>query len=279
MVIPQVLCYHYGMKDHTKLGVPSDNVRALSRGIAVLQAINNGGSVRMMDIAREADIPYPTACRIVATLTEEGLIEREPARKRYRPTALVQTLSHGFQNESGLVAAARPHIVGLCKEVGWPISIATRVGSRMMVRDSTHNLTSLTLTNYAPGFTLPLAGCSTGKVYLAFCTEEERLDLLFGMDQVDSGVNRLAKLMTYDDALINQIRSDGYAMEARNHYTSNPGKTSSIAVPIFDGDKLVGAMALIIFAAAMKLHEARDKFLPQLQATAEKVGKALSKEA
>ncbi len=264
------------MKNENGETAPSDNIRALSRGIAVLQAINNGGSVRMMDISREAGIPYPTACRIVATLTEEGLIEREPARKRYRPTALVQTLSHGFHNESGLVATARPHIVALCKKVGWPISIATRVGNRMMVRDSTHHLTSLTLTNYAPGFTLPLAGCSTGKVYLAFCAEEERHDLLFGMNQIDSSGNRLAKMMTYDDGLINQIRADGYAMEARNHYTANPGKTSSIAVPIFDNGKLIGAMAIIIFAAAMKLDEARDKFLPQLKATAEEVGRELS---
>lgn len=264
------------MNDEIGTDGSNDSIRALSRGIAVLQAINNGGSVRMMDISREAGIPYPTACRIVATLMEEGLIEREPARKRYRPTALVQTLSHGFQNESGLVAAARPHIVALCKDVGWPISIATRVGNRMMVRDSTHSLTSLTLTNYAPGFTLPLGGCSTGKVYLAFCTEEERRDLLFSMNQVDSSGNRLVKMMTYDDGLINQIRADGYAMEARNHYTANPGKTSSIAVPIFSDGKLVGAMALIIFAAAMKLNEARDRFLPQLKSTAEKVGKALS---
>lgn len=262
-------------KDSEKV-IARDNIRALSRGIAVLQAINNGGSVTMMDISREADIPYPTACRIVATLTEEGLIEREPSRKRYRPTALVQTLSHGFQNESGLVAAARLHIVELCKIVGWPISIATRVGNRMMVRDSTHNLTSLTLNNYAPGYTLPIAGCSTGKVYLAFCKEEERRDLLFGMNQVDSSGNRLAKMMTQDDGVIDRIRMKGYAMEARNVYTANPGKTSSIAVPIFDGETLVGAMALIIFAAAMKLDDARDKFLPQMNATAQKIGKCLS---
>lgn len=266
----------HGMKDVAGTEGSSENVRALSRGIAVLQAINNGGSVRMMDIAREADIPYPTACRIVATLMEEGLVEREPARKRYRPTALVQTLSHGFQNESGLVAAARPHIVALCKEVGWPISIATRVGNRMMVRDSTHSMTSLTLNNYAPGFTLPLGGCSTGKVYLAFCTDEERRDLLFGINQVESSSNQLVKMLTYDDGLINQIRADGYAMEARNHYTANPGKTSSIAVPIFADGKLVGAMALIIFAAAMKLDEARDRFLVRLKETAATVGRVMS---
>jgi molybdenum-dependent DNA-binding transcriptional regulator ModE len=66
-----------------KAGAERDgNVRAISRGLAVLQAVNRGGSVTMMEICRTAQIPYPTACRIVQTLMDEGMIEREPARKR-----------------------------------------------------------------------------------------------------------------------------------------------------------------------------------------------------
>src|SRR3546814_8763270 len=75
-------------------GIP---IRSISRAIAVLQAINRGGSLTMMEIARASAVPYPTACRIVQTLLHEGLVERESARKRYQPTALVQTLAHGFQ--------------------------------------------------------------------------------------------------------------------------------------------------------------------------------------
>ena len=36
-------------------------IRAISRGLRVLQAINRGGSITMMQICREAAIPYPTA--------------------------------------------------------------------------------------------------------------------------------------------------------------------------------------------------------------------------
>jgi IclR family mhp operon transcriptional activator len=64
----------------------------------------------MMGIARRELLPYPTACRIVQTLLHEGLIEQEPARKRYRPTALVQSLAQGFKTGSQLVSVARPHI-------------------------------------------------------------------------------------------------------------------------------------------------------------------------
>jgi IclR family mhp operon transcriptional activator len=244
------------------------NVRAISRGLAVLQAVNRGGSVTMMEICRSAQIPYPTACRIVQTLMDEGMIEREPARKRYRPTALVRTLSFGFQDESDLVAVARPHIVALTNKLAWPVSVTTRVGPVMMVRDSTHKLTSLTLHNYVPGFTLPIIECSTGKAYLAFCEEEERRGVLQGLRQLDGPAERMAVLLTSNERMLADIRARGFATQARNAYTATPGKTSSVAVPLFQNDRVVGALALIFFASAVSMAEAEGRFVTALQDTA-----------
>lgn len=151
-------------------GVP---IRSISRSISVLQAINRHGSLSMIAIARQSSVPYPTACRIVQTLIHEGLIEQEPARKRYRPTALVQSLSHGYQQDGELVNAAADTIRALTREVGWPVSLAVRVGTRMVVRDSTHSQTSLTFERYYPGFTLPLLGCASGRLCLAHLSPDE----------------------------------------------------------------------------------------------------------
>ena len=244
------------------------NVRAISRGLAVLQAVNRGGSVTMMEICRTAQIPYPTACRIVQTLMDEGMIEREPARKRYRPTALVRTLSFGFQEDGNLVAVARPHIVALTKKLAWPVSITTRVGPVMMVRDSTHQLTSLTLHNYVPGFTLPIIECSTGKAYLAFCDEAERRGVLQGLRQLDGPAERMAVLLTSNERMLADIRTRGFATQARSAYTATPGKTSSIAVPLFQNDRVAGALALIFFASAVSMAEAETRFVAALQETA-----------
>lgn len=251
------------------------NIRSIGRGLAVLQAVNRGGSVSMMEIARTSRVPYPTACRIVQTLMTEGMIEREPARKRYRPTALVKTLAFGYQDEDSLVTVARPHIVALCKKVAWPISIATRVGHMMMVRDSTHKLTSLTLTNYAPGYTLPLTECSSGKAYLAYCDPEERANILRGMRELDGPAERMAVLTLHDENLFRDIRAKGYATQARNGYTATPGKTSSIAVPLFRQDRVIGSMALIFFASAMTMRQAQDAFVAELKATADAISAAL----
>src|SRR3546814_19773309 len=75
-------------------GIP---IRSLSRGIAVLKAINLNGSMTIMEICEACAMPYATTSRIVQTLVFEGLIARDPGRKRYRATGLVRALAQGFQ--------------------------------------------------------------------------------------------------------------------------------------------------------------------------------------
>lgn len=254
-------------------GVP---IRAISRGIAVLQAVNRAPPLSMTEISKSAEVPYPTACRIVQTLLAEGLIEREPSRKRYRPTALVKTLASGFHDEDRLVAKARPHIVDLCKDVVWPVSLSTRVGARMMVRDSTFALTSLTLNNYYPGYTLPLAECSSGKIYMAFCDEEERAAILDGLRALDGPAEKMGVMMLQDDRALDELRAQGYAAQPRNVYTANPGRTSSIAVPILANGRIQATVALVFFASALKVEEAVERFLPQVHETARAIGAELS---
>lgn len=253
-------------------GVP---IRSISRCILVLQAINRRGSLSMMEIAQSSGVPYPTACRIVQTLLYEGLIEKEPARKRYRPTALVQSLSHGFQEHDLLVKTARDHIVGLTRKLTWPVSLATRVGSVMVIRDSTHALTSLTFNNYFPGYTLPILECASGQVYLAYTDEASRKNILDALTPPTDAAGAMRYKLAQSGALFEDIRANGYASNGRNKFTATPGKTSSIAVPIFDGKGIAGALVLIYFSSAIKMADANRLYLGDLRATAERISAEL----
>jgi IclR family mhp operon transcriptional activator len=252
----------------TGSGKQNEGIRSISRALAVLQAINRSGSLRMTDICRQTELPYPTAYRIVQTLIQDGMVEVEPGRKRYRPTVLVRTLSFGYRAESELVTVARPHMIELCKRINWPVSLTTRVGRKMMVQESTHAMTSLTFTNYAPGYTLPLAECSTGKAYLAFCDQEERETVLAGYTKFSEDHDRLAQLLFADGLVLEDIRRKGYATHARNLYTDHPGKTSSLAAPVIVDKKVQGCVALIFFSTALSMKEAEQRYSQGLVATA-----------
>lgn len=247
------------------------SIRAISRGIAVLQAINRNGALSLTEIARNADIPHPTATRIVRTLMEEGLIEQEPSRKRYRPTALIQTLSCGFQNHDQLVMIARPHIVRLTREIDWPISVVTRVGQVMVVRDSTSTLTSLTFTNYYPGWQVPLLPSASGRAYFAHASAEEREELLKQYRHKQQGIDSLTLREFESGEAVEKIRAQGYAAVTRTHYSANPGKTSSLAVPLFQREALLGSLAMVFFANALSIPDAIKRFLEPLRETAKQI--------
>ncbi|MGF7150388.1 IclR family mhp operon transcriptional activator [Sphingomonas zeicaulis] len=245
-------------------GVP---IRSLARGISVLQAVNRGGSLSMMEIARASNVPYPTACRIVQTLLFEGLIEQEPVRKRYRPTGLVQTLAHGFQGHAAVVQTARPHIVELTRRVMWPISLSTHVGSNMVIRDSTHSLTTLTFNDYYPGYSIPILECASGLVYLAHMPEEEREGVLASLKRLPDRVPVHTLRLIEEETLLEDVRRQGYATRGNNHFTRNPGKTSSIAVPIFEHGRVAATLTLAFFSSAVRMDDAIKQFVEPLRET------------
>lgn len=249
-------------------GIP---IRAISRAISVLQAINQAGSLNMMEISHASRVPYPTACRIVQTLLHEGLIEREDRRKRYRATALVQTLSQGFQGHGELVRVARPHIAALTREIGWPITLTSHVGSSMVLRDSTHSLTSLTFNEYHPGFAMPILDCAAGLVHLAFAAEAERETILSNLARLgDEEIVRMLEVM-HQGSLIEAVRASGYAARGYNRFTLNPGKTSSIAVPILGPDAVLGCLTVAFFSSALEIREGVRELFPRLKTVAREI--------
>jgi IclR family mhp operon transcriptional activator len=252
------------------------SIRSIARCIAVLQAINRQAAPTLSEIAADTDIPHPTVSRIVRTLIEQGLIEQETSRKRYRPTAMVHTLSCGFQNHDKLVSTARPHIVQLTELVNWPISLVTRVGQDMVVRDSTNALTSLTFTNYYPGWKVPLLPSASGRVYFSYASPNEQRYLLKHYRLNQKGVDELTLRSFESGEAAELIREQGYAAVARTPYSANPGKTSSIAVPLFEADMLLGALSLVFFANGISIPEATRDFLAPLRETADAIGRDMA---
>lgn len=253
-----------------------DAIRSISRALAVLRAINRSSALTLTEIARLADLPYPTALRIVRALVAEGVIEREPDRKRYRPTPLIQGLAYGFQNHDRLVVGARPHIVALTEEVHWPISLVTRVGNSMVVRDSTSTRTPLTFSHYYPGWQVPLTVSASGRVFLAHAGPEVRSELVAHYKSIATSAEfeTLKAFESQGDA--ERIVERGYDAVARTGYSANPGRTSSIAVPLFIGDELSGTVTLVFFSAAMPLAEAVERFVPPMRVTAKAIGTDLA---
>jgi IclR family mhp operon transcriptional activator len=242
-------------------------IRSVSRSIAVLQAINRGEWLTVMEISKAVDLPYPTTFRIIQTLMHEGLVVCEEGCKRYRVTALVQSLAQGYADQGSIIDAVRPGMVEFTRKHSWPVTLTTHVGRSMVVRDSTHSMSSLTFWNYAPGFCLPLLESASGQAFLAHVASDRRMALLDGLEAYDRRTPLLD--MFKSEKLVQNIRDNGYATWERNPHAQVPGKTSSIAVPLFDCGEVVGAMALVFFASAIPMVEAVRRYADELKEVAQ----------
>ena len=250
-------------------------IRAISRSLAVLRVINRAGSMLIIEVARACSIPYPTARRIIHTLVRERYLERETTRKSYRPTVLVKALAQGYREESALLDIARPHLLQLTQDHLWPVSLVTRIGQIMIVRDCTHSLSPMALSNYSAGTTFPLLECASGHCYLAFSTEDERQKLLRAAAEGEKQVDPLLIRSFQNGMAASQIREAGFAHRGRNRFTDTPGRTSSIAVPIFQDGHVFGALTMVMFASAMTMGEAAKRYAPFLKSAAEQISQEL----
>jgi IclR family mhp operon transcriptional activator len=251
------------------------SIRSIARALTIMREINRAGSIPLIDIAQRTDIPYPTTVRIVRALVFEGVIEREPSRKWYRPTALAQGLANGFQNDDRLVTNAREEIVDLTRRLLWPISIETRVGNVMVVRDSTSPLTAMTYSHCYPGWQIPLFGSASGRAFLAHASQDLREDLR-NFYQTHGSQVEIANLRTFEAGDAENIRMQGFSVVARPTYAMHPGKVSSISVPVFERAELLGTMSLIFFASALTMTQAIERFAGPMQETAAAIGRKMA---
>ena len=85
----------------------------------------------------------------------------------------------------------------------------------------------------------------------------------------------LTMKMLESGMLVSDIRENGYAVKGRNRFTETPGKTSSIARPVFGPNGVVGSIVLIFFSSAMKIDAAVAKYGEDLKQAAERISEDL----
>lgn len=251
-------------------GVP---IRAVSRTIAILQVINTHAPMPVMDIARFGKLPYPTVFRIVQTLVHAGLVEQDPQTKAYRPTAQVETLAHGYQDDNGLAAAAQPLMRELTARLGWPMFVATRAQARMIVRGSTHAQSVMTFDLCNPGVTIPLLTSASGQVYMAGLADAELAPILEWATRNawrrDTAREREAFLTRLE-----HVRREGHAGAPCSALKVH--RTASIAVPVHADGKSLAALTLTYFLEAMDADEAIVRYAGELKDAAARLGERLS---
>ena len=242
-------------------------MRSLERGLALLVAINRRKLPSVVELSRDTRLPRPTVYRLLETLSRAGFVTRSSPHDRYCLTSQVRALSDGFAEDDWIAEIAAPLMTQLTRQLVWPVALMTFDEGRMLVRETTHEASTLSVDHGMVGRSLPILRTAAGRCYLAFCPDRERRTILDMLSRSKAPEDRGARETERLTRLLDAIREKGYAIQDRE---INP-KTTGIAVPIRLGTKILGAMSLIWISSALTIEGAEREFLPQLTATAGRI--------
>ncbi len=258
------------------------NVRALQRGLAILSEVSRSSGLRAGEVARLLHLPRPTVYRLLETLEEAGYLMRSASDDRFRVTQQVRALGDGFDGSTALSQTAGPVLSDLGRRLSWPIDLVTCEGGVMVVQETTHARSPLSLDRGMIGTRLPIMQTASGRTYLAFCGDADRGALIDYLLRVadPADVPLLDTLAL--SRMISETRARGYGVRANSPLPipkTSATRTSSIAVPIYADGGLQGCLTIIWLTKAMEFEQGVARFFLPMRHAAAQIGDLIERSA
>ena len=246
-------------------------INVVVRTLQLLRTMNRQPVSTIDSLHRQTGLPKPTIVRLLQTLEAEGLVRRAPQYGAYHLTAQVRALSSGYHSEPRIVEASAKIADALTDEFKWPVSVAVQDADAMIVRFSTIPNSPLSFFHSTINMRLSLVTQALGRAYLAFCdpaSREALIDLLarggHDVDRIAGGAEEISRQLAL-------VREQGYAMRDPR---VRP-ESSTIAVPIFEGPRVVATIGLTWFSSALSAQQAVERFLQPLKQASAAISREL----
>ena len=258
------------------------SIRALERGLDVLQALQTGPGAGLKDLHEITGLPKATLLRILRTLGERNLVWQRMADGAYLPSS--RAARPRSDDASRLVEIASPIMAGLCERVNWPSVLAVRRGAQMEVIETNRPRSHVSHLPLGPvGATISMLLTSTGRVYLGFCSQAEREEILRLLQDGGDPEAALARDAVWMARLVAQTQAQGYgqrdptiAGEGLGHKPMADDGRNSIAVPIIVAGQVVAAMNLTWTRRATTTAQIVAEHLEDLRAAAAETARRLA---
>jgi IclR family pca regulon transcriptional regulator len=239
-----------------------DFIEALARGLDVIRAFTPAQPVMSLAaVAASAELPRPTARRILLTLTELGYVRADSGR--YVLTPRVLELGMSYVLSQNLWQIARPHMEQLVSLTGESSSVAQLDGPDIVyvARVAVPKIITLAV---QVGTRFPAMQTSLGKVLLAALPPGSAEDVL--AEPSRSGITaRWQPDAAEREAALREVRARGWALTDEQLAFS----IRSVAAPLRDGDgRVIAALNVTVHAAETPVSVLTGSYLPHLLATA-----------
>ena len=244
-------------------------VRALQRGLIVLESLNKCIGARPQQIAKMTGLPRPTVYRLLETMERLGYLAKSATDDRWYLTQQVRALSAGFYNDAWISRVASPVIAKLGKEILWPMDLVTLAGGRMVILDTTHPTSPFSIDRGL--VSVPILATSGGRAYISFCPDAERKAIIDNLARSDAEEHRQARDKKYIKRLVETTRAAGYGSRTEG-FNSH---TASFSLPIRWDRGVIACLTLIWIRSALPYEEALARYLGPVREAVHRIEGAL----
>ena len=251
-------------------------VNALERGLEVLLAIDSSSAATLTELHRQTGIPKASLQRILKTLREAGWIERNELEARYVRSAAPGASDPQMKWRAQVSSVSAPLRSALQKRIPWPLDIAVRDGTCMLILDAHRPSNGLSVNYRVLGFLPHMLVSSLGRCYLAHCPDGERQSIVVSLARSKRPFDQLANEPAALHRMVTESRRMGYATRTPTVTgADSPENFGALAVPIFSGDILVASLSCSWLPGVAREVDISNTYLSSLRMTADAIGKRL----
>jgi len=259
---------------------PPKTIRALERGLHIIQILRQQGPSTLNDIFQVACLPRPTILRVLRTLEGSGWIRRGLGDGLYRNSFKIGDMVDGLDQTDRLAEIAAPYLDALCRKVSWPsdLAVLNSAGLHMELKETSRTSTPFQLNHDAIGHLINLPLSAVGRVYLAFCSDAEREFLIAKLKKSNDMANKIVYQEASFFKTLTEIRQAGYATRETSFGGGrNPLKShfddglNAVAVPISTKKEILGCITLVWIRKAAPVQYILTEYLSDLQIAAKNI--------
>jgi DNA-binding IclR family transcriptional regulator len=235
-----------------------------SRALALLGAFDSTHRhLSLTEMATRAELPLPTAHRLVSELETWGALRRQPSGD-YVVGQRLWDIGLLAPVQTGLRETASPFLHDLYAATRATVHIAVREGDQALFLDRHSGHASVPVLS-SIGMRLPLHTTGVGKVLLAYASDDVRAQVLSDLRRITPYT------IVHPGVLLSQlecIRRDGYASTSEEMTLG----ACSVAVPVCRGDNVVAALGFVV----PTLKDNRTRLVSALRVAAQAISRGIA---
>lgn len=228
-------------------------VQSVDRAMRLLWEVHDRPGISLTEASGGVGLLPSTALRLLSTLEQHGVVERDRSTRGFRVGANALALGSAAGTSNGLIAIRlEPAVRALAAAVREQVSLAVLAGRSVehMVTIDGADLAGHELLLRAPGARRDtnLNATALGKVFLAFAPEHMADELIGGLSFIATAGHTITEADKFRRDL-KQVRRQGYAYSI----DENTAHVAGVAAPVTSADRTRCVAAVAVHGPSVRL--------------------------